>query len=123
MSRDGYKTAQSVNVIKKSTEPDNFVELDKIHYSNSGDSRVPHASSCIWHKKILTLMATASWRYREYGHALILKDERIQKIIHRFLSDKTKFDWKMPGRSIKQVTGLIRTTNSDNLSTWEAELK
>ena len=106
IARDGYKTAQSVKVIKESSEPDNFVQLDNIRYTKSGDGRVPHASSCLWYDKITTLMASDSWRYRDYGHALVLKDERIQKIIRRFLSDEQTFTWNIPGRSIKQVTGL-----------------
>ena len=106
IARDGYKTAQSVKVVKQSSEPDNFVQLDDIHYSKSGDGRVPHASSCLWYDKITTLMATDSWRYRDYGHALVLKDERVQKVIRRFLTEKEPFSWNIPGRSIKQVADL-----------------
>jgi len=128
IARDGYKTAQSVNVVKKSSEPDNFVKLDNIHYSTSGDSRVPHASSCIWYNKITTLMASDSWRYRDYGHAFILKDERVQKVIRRFLSEGSNFSWEIPGHSIKQVVALNRvaldrTSHSYNLSSWDVELK
>ena len=105
--RDGYSTAQSVKVHKTiSGEPDNYVDLEHMHFSSHGDGTVPHISSCHWADKILTLVATDSWRYRDYGHGFILKDERIQKMVRRFLSDTTAFDWYIPGRSIKRVQSL-----------------
>lgn len=123
IARDGYKTAQSVNVIKKSAEPDNFVQLDDIFYSDAGDGRVPHISSCVWFDKITTLMATDSLRYRDYGHAFILKDERVQKIIRRFLATDTTFSWKIPGHSIKQVKALVQKQQTNNLSSWDVTLE
>ena len=120
--RDGYETAQSVNVYKTmEDEPRNFVDLDHMHFSSNGDGTVPHASSCVWHHKILTLVATDSWRYRDYGHGFILKDERVQKMASRFLSDSSNFDWSMPGHSIKRVTAL-KPLNSDRPD-WHIEME
>ena len=83
-----------------------------MHFSSHGDGTVPHISSCDWADKILTLVATDSWRYRDYGHGFILKDERIQKMVRRFLSDSTTFDWSIPGHSIKRV-GKITANHED----------
>ena len=123
IARDGYPTAQSLRVYRKlAGEPDNFVDLENLHMTSDGDGRVPHISSCCWHQKILTLMATDSWRYRDYGHGFLLKDERIQKVMTRFLTQE-QFDWGFPGHSIKKVSALVEKQHPEtNLPYWETEL-
>ncbi len=122
--RDGYATAQSVQVHKQMAgEPNNYVDLEHMHFSPHGDGTVPHISSCAWSDKILTLVATDSWRYRDYGHGFILKDERIQKMVRRFLSDSKPFDWYIPGRSIKKVGAVIPQHSDPNHRHWSIEME
>lgn len=124
IARDGYQTAQSVKVHRQmATEPDNYIDLEHMYFSTNGDGTVPHVSSCAWSKKILTLMATYSWRYRDYGHGFILKDERIQKIVRRFLSRSKPFDWSIPGHSIKRVSSVQAITNEHQLPDWSVTME
>lgn len=124
IARDGYETAQSVRVHRHlAGEPENYVDLEHTHFSSHGDGTVPHVSSCAWSKKILTLMATDSWRYRDYGHGFILKDERIQKMVRRFLSRSQVFDWSIPGHSIKRVTDVTTSSNEHDNPDWSVILE
>lgn len=122
--RDGYDTAQSLTVHKNMlNEPKNYIDLANIHFSSNGDGTVSHGSSCIWADKILTLVATDSWRYRDYGHGFILKDERVQRMVRRFLIDNKDFEWKTPGHSVKRVSSLKTTEHESGLKDWTIEME
>ena len=105
--RGGYETWQSVMV--KKSEPDNvrnFVDFDNSLRTIDGDGRVPHISSCIYYDSIQTyLLEDALW-YRDYSHGFVLKDERAQKLVNRFLFSDEAFDPSIPGGSIKRVKGI-----------------
>jgi hypothetical protein len=57
--------------------------------------------------------------YKEYSHGFILKDERVQKLVNRFLFGDTQLDYKIPGSSIKKVNGLDKRVDSNGLPYWE----
>ena len=119
IARDGYDTLQSVEVIRNSPgQPRNLVDFDGARRNKLGDGTVPHASSCCYFDKIDTLMVTDSWFHREYGHAFILNDDRVQRLISRFLSDK-ELDHRSPGESVKRVVGL-RPFHGRRMEGWEA---
>jgi len=120
--RHGYQTYQAVKVWKKG--PDNlknFVELEDSCRTDHGDGRVPHASSCIYHDSINTLMLDDASFYKDYSHGFVLRDERAQKMVNRFLFGPEPFKWDIPGGSIRKVTGLtmVRDTARE-LNHWEA---
>lgn len=124
IARHGYEdTYQAVVVHKRGVGGvGNFVDLENAHRSKHGDSRVAHASSCVYHDKIKTLMLLDSRWHRDYSHGFVLKDERLQKLVNRFLFGRRRFDHSIPGGSIKQVTGLVeRTDTSTGLTHWEAQ--
>jgi len=124
IARHGYEdTYQAVLVHKRGTGgTGNFVDLENAFRSEHGDSRVPHASSCIYHDKIKTLMLLDSRWHRDYSHGFVLKDERLQKIVNRFLFGRKQFDHTIPGGSIRRVTGLTETTDgTTGLTHWEAQ--
>lgn len=108
ITRTGYKTFQSMNIVrKKKGEPNNFFDFENACITEDGDGRVPDVSSCCYHDKVTTLTIKDSIFYSDYSHGFVLKDERLQKIVNRFLmSSPAKFNWKIPGDTVKQVTGL-----------------
>ena len=110
IARHGYDTYQSLVVYRKRQKyPENFFDLENACENEHGDGRVPHISSCHYWEDVLTLMVDDSWRYREYSHGFVLKDERVQKLVNRFLSNpRDKFNnYKIPGGGVKKVVGLI----------------
>lgn len=118
--RTGYKTFQSIRVIRSApNEPKNFFDFENAKQTDDGDGRVPDISSCHYHKNILTLVIKDSFAYREYSHGFILKDERAQKLVNRFLFGKTPFDYNIPGSSIKKVNGLNPNVDSNGMAYWE----
>ncbi|MBT5708400.1 MAG: hypothetical protein HOI66_18960 [Verrucomicrobia bacterium] len=120
--RGGFETYQSMRVIRQiSNEPRNFFGLEKAVRTTDGDGRVPHVSSCCFHDSVKTLLLEDGWFYKEYSHGFILKDERVQKLVNRFLYSP-KFSSSIPGGSIKRVTGLRRRTKN-NEPYWQAEFK
>ncbi len=121
IARDGYETLQSVTVERNpSREPKNYVDLRNAVRSRDGDGSVPHASSCCYYQDILTLMVTSAWFEIEHGHAFILNDERVQRLVSRFLSDKP-FRSGSPGSSVKRVVGLV-AVDGDPKKGWAAQL-
>jgi len=120
--RDGYDTWQSVRVLKKG--PDrcrNFVDFDSSLRSTDGDGRVPHVSSCCYCDSIQTLLLKDSFWYREHSHGFVLKDERVQKLVNRFLFSK-RFKASIPGGSIQRVRRLLPKTDSGTgLPYWQAQ--
>jgi hypothetical protein len=121
IARDGYETLQSVTVERNpSQEPKNYVDLRNAVRSRNGDGSVPHASSCCYHQDVLTLMVTSVWFEIEHGHAFILNDERVQRLVSRFLSDKP-FRRESPGSSVKRVVGLV-AVDGDPKKGWAAQL-
>jgi len=124
IARHGYEsTYQSVAVYKKGVGGTaNFVDLAHARRGAHGDGRVPHASSCCYHGSVKTLMVLDSIWHREYSHGFVLKDERVQKLVNRFLFGRKKFSHFIPGESVKQVTGLVRKTDAAaGLDHWEAQ--
>ncbi len=121
IARDGYQTLQSVRVERNlPSEPKNYVDLRNSTRNKNGDGSVPHASSCCYHQDIATLMVTDAWFEIEHGHALILNDERVQRLVSRFLSDRP-FRQDSPGSCIKRVVGLD-FDNGDPVQGWAAKL-
>jgi len=84
---------------------------------------VPDVSSCSYHKDILTLSIKDAIFYKDYSHGFVLKDERVQKITNRFLrSSFARFDYTIPGRSVRKVTGLMQKEDEGaKLPYWEIE--
>ncbi len=124
IARHGYaNTYQSVLVHKKGVGgTGNFVDLEHAYRSEHGDGRVPHASSCIYHDKVQTLMVLDSIWHREYSHGFFLKDERVQQLVNRFLFGRKRFAHFFPGNPVKPVTGLVKKTDAmSGLAHWEAQ--
>ena len=125
IARGGYDTWQSVNINKKeSNKLTNFVDFENGVRTEDGDGRVPHISSCHYYKTVKTLMLEDAFWYRDYSHGTVLKDERVQKMVNRFLFSKKKFDHTIPGGSIKKVNGLNpKMDNDKKLPYWEVSLE
>ena len=122
IARGGFETWQSINVLKKGPgKVNNFVDFENGLQTDDGDGRVPHVSSCCYFDSVQTLMLEDAFWYRDYSHGFVLKDERVQKIVNRFLFDKKKFSYQIPGGSIKQVTGLKQVIDPNkSLPKWIA---
>ncbi len=115
--RDGYETYQSMRVYKdKENSPKNFFDFENACRNNNGDGKVPHVSSCHYHESINTLMVMDAWRYLDYSHGFVLKDERVQKLVNRFLFPKEKFKHEVHGGSVKKVGGLEDKIDDDKKS-------
>ncbi len=108
LTRTGYETFQSIIIFKKSKEgTNNYFDFANACRTDNGDGRVPDISSCCYHKSILTLTIKDAFKYREYSHGFVLKDERVQKLVNRFLfNDTGKFKYNIPGGSVRKVKGL-----------------
>lgn len=124
IARHGYKTYQSLVVYKKMTKnPDNYFDLENACRNDHGDGRVPHVSSCHYFDSVSTLMVDDAFFYKDYSHGFVLKDERVQKLVNRFLSSSTsKFKSNIPGGSVKKVIGLIPDQKTDP-TYWSAKTK
>jgi hypothetical protein len=120
IARGGYETWQSINIMKDG--PDrvkNFVDFEGGLRTKDGDGRVPHVSSCCYFDKVQTLMLEDAFWYKDYSHGFVLKDERVQKLVNRFIFGKKRFNYRIPGGSIQQVTGLDRIVDDDtSLPKW-----
>lgn len=125
IARGGFDTWQSVSINK--TERGglkNFVDFENGLRTKDGDGRVPNISSCHYCNDVKTLMLENAFWYREYSHGMILKDERVQKMVNRFLFGNKKFDHKIPGGSIKVVKGWNKKIDEKkNLPFWSMILK
>lgn len=124
IARGGFETWQSVKINKtENANLSNFVDFDNGLKTDDGDGRVPHVSSCHYYDSVKTLMLEDAFWYRDYSHGMVLKDERVQKMVNRFLFGNKKFDYKIPGNSIRQVTDLVKEINpNSNLSSWAVRL-
>ncbi|MCG8325423.1 MAG: hypothetical protein MI673_07895, partial [Thiotrichales bacterium] len=87
MTRTGYDTWQSLKVIKDpaAPNPENYIDFENSLRTKNGDGSVADASSCCYHDAVKTLSIRDAFFFRDYGHGLFLKDERVQRIIRRFL--------------------------------------
>ncbi|MBI4775561.1 MAG: hypothetical protein HY788_15570 [Deltaproteobacteria bacterium] len=120
IARHGYETYQSLKVIRTPDEgPANFFDFENACKTSDGDSAVPHVSSCCWADSVLTLMLDDAWLFREYSHAFVLKDERVQTLVERFFSDTKPFDYRIPGGSVKKVEGVKAVACGKGLKKWE----
>lgn len=122
IARHGYDTWQSVEV-KRNTgkSPEKFVDFENGNRSKDGDGRVPHVSSCKYHAAVTTLLIDDAMFFRDYDHGFILKDERVQKLVNRFLFRKSgAFKPGIPGGSIKRVKGLQKSLDNNGLPSWKA---
>ena len=114
VARTGYDTFQTVRIKKSDPNaPDNFVDFENALRNSEGDGRVAHASSCCYFGSVKTLMLEDAFWYRDYSHGFVLKDERVQKIVNRFLFGSGTFSHAIPGGSIKRVVGLDQATDAD----------
>lgn len=121
--RDGYETYQSILVYKsKKDSPKNFFDFENACRNKRGDGKVPHVSSCRYYSGINTVMVQDAWRYLDYSHGFVLKDERVQKLVNRFLFSNKTFDHKVHGGSVKRVVGLDQKTEGA-LPYWEPVLE
>jgi hypothetical protein len=122
IARHGYETWQSVEVKRnRGKSPENFVDFENGSRSKDGDGRVPHISSCKYHASVLTLLVDGALFFKDYNHGFILKDERVQKMVNRFLFRKSgAFKSWIPGGSVKRVKGLRKSLNSNGLPSWKA---
>ncbi len=125
IARGGYKTWQSVAVLKNGQDNvNNFVDFENAKRTEDGDGRVAHISSCCYYDDVMTIMLEDAFWYRDYSHGFILKDERVQKIVNRFLFNKKKFDYHIPGGSIKKVIGIDEIKDGDTgLFNWKVKLQ
>ena len=123
IARGGFQTWQSVRVKKNGPgNTRNFVDFEGGLRTDDGDGRVPHVSSCCYWNSIQTLMLEDALWFREYSHGFILKDERVQKLVNRFLFSGRRFDFSIPGGLIKRVVGLNREADPDTqLPRWRAQ--
>lgn len=122
IARHGYDTYQTLKV-HKDKAPGNFFDLGNACKNDHGDGRVPHVSSCHYWEKVCTLMVDDAWNFWDYSHGFVLKDERVQKLVNRFLNNpKKEFKFNIPGGSVKEVAGLI-PDKPQNPSYWSAQTK
>ena len=121
--RTGYQAFQSIRIIKTSKEePDNYFDFANACRTKDSDGRVPHISSCCYCDSVLTLVIQDSILYREYSHGFVLKDERMQKLVNRFLFGDRAFNYKIPGGSVKKVNRLKQHTDRrSHLPFWTIE--
>jgi len=122
IARDGFPTWQSLDVLAHGPDGvENFVDFENACRTGDGDGRVPHVSSCCYFDAVTTLMVGDAVWYREYDHGFVLRDARLQKLVHRFLFGPGPFDWKIPGGSIRRVRGLERRRSEAGLPYWVAQ--
>lgn len=123
IARGGFDTWQSINILKDGPDKvKNFVDFESGLRTKDGDGRVPHVSSCCYFDKVQTLMLEDAFWYKDYSHGFVLKDERVQKLVNRFLYSKKMFSYKIPAGSIKKVTGLQHVIDpGTSLPKWIAK--
>ncbi|MEA1889089.1 MAG: hypothetical protein U9N50_04830 [Pseudomonadota bacterium] len=123
IARHGFDTWQSMEVIRGQSGDRlrNFYDFENGCRTNDGDGRVPHMSSCHYSDSIKTLLLDNSLFFSEYEHGFVMKDERVQKLVNRFLFRRGgRFDHSIPGGSIKEVRHLDRKVDEHNLPYWVA---
>jgi len=124
IARHGYETYQSLRVFRKlAGNPKNYFDFENACKNDHGDGRVPHVSSCHYHDSVLTLMVDDALFFNDYSHGFVLKDERVQKLVNRFLSKAgKKLKYNIPGGSVKKVIGLI-PDKENGLPFWRAQTR
>lgn len=120
INRTGYDTWQSIKVQRApNDEVNNYFDFEHGCKTTDGDGRVPDVSSCHYHHAVLTLSVKDAFFFRDYNHGFILKDERVQKIIRRFLSSNdNQFNATIPGGAIQKVNALVEAQTNSGLPYW-----
>jgi len=119
--RDEFKSFQSVRVHE---DQENFIDLKNSVRTESGDGIVPHISSCCYLDEIRTLAIEDSLWYDDDRHAFVMTEERVQNLASWFLDSSQPFNPKIPGGSIKEVSGLKKVLdNKTGLSHYEITKK
>ncbi|MCK5099912.1 MAG: hypothetical protein KAR45_17510 [Desulfobacteraceae bacterium] len=103
--RGGHKTYQSLKVYRTSPgDPGNYFDFVNAIRNDNGDGRVPHLSSSCYKNDVLTLEIRDAFFFKDYGHGLILKDERVQRLVNRFLANPlSNFKYNITGGSITKL--------------------
>ncbi len=114
IARTGYETWQSVNVVKAASAPNpaNYIDFENGLRNKCGDGSVADASACFYFDAVKTLVVQDALFHRDYGHGFILKDERVQRIINRFLRGESGKFWQIPGNSVRRAKGLSLETDA-----------
>ena len=123
IARHGFDTWQSMEIIRgeQNDKIRNFYDFENGCRTSDGDGRVSHRSSCHYCDSVRTLLLDNAFFFREYEHGFIMKDERVQKLVNRFLFRRSgRFEYKIPGGSIKKVSRLDRKVDNNNLPFWVA---
>ncbi len=117
--RDEFETTQAVRVDESNK---NEVNLRYAAKSKQGDGVVPHASACYYCKELLTLAIEDSFWYDDDSHAFVMTEERVQHLVSWFFDDTQKFDYTLPGNTVRKVKSLSLVKDSrTNLSCYEIE--
>lgn len=102
--QDGFKTLQQVKVDEDAAVR-NEVDFDEAIVTRAGDSIVPHVSSTYYASDIPTYMVKKALWKEDLSHAFIMKEERVQRLINRFLSDGQI--GTMPGKNVEIVSSPL----------------
>ncbi|QBG49053.1 hypothetical protein EGM51_17220 [Verrucomicrobia bacterium S94] len=127
--RDGFKTMQSIQVLKDvpSPGPANLFNLSQVAVSKDGDGAVAHASSCCYARPdgsgVQTVALMKDFWANDNSHGFVLNEGRMQRLIQRFLYSDAPFDYRIPGNSVREVIGLDKRGWGHNLSRWGLVLK
>ncbi|MDZ8119017.1 esterase/lipase family protein [Pontiella agarivorans] len=127
--RDGYKTMQSLQVLKNVPPPGpvNLFNLSKVAVSKDGDGAVAHASSCCYARPddsgVKTVALIKDFWANDNSHGFVLNEGRLQRLIQRFLYSAEPFDHRIPGNSVREVAGVNERSWGHNLSRWELVFK
>ncbi|MEP5611174.1 MAG: hypothetical protein ABJP45_02935 [Cyclobacteriaceae bacterium] len=108
--RDEFKSFQAVRVHENQ---ENFIDLKNSVKTESGDGVVPHISSCCYLDEIRTLAIEDSLWYDDDSHAFVMTEERVQNLASWFLDSSRPFDPKIPGGSIKEVSGFKKVRDGE----------
>lgn len=102
--KDGFDTLQRVKV-DTTARVKNEVDFDNVLINENGDKVVPHASSTAFAREIATYRVKKALWKEDNSHAFVMKEERVQRLINRFLSGKAI--GSMPGKNIERVAKPI----------------
>lgn len=107
-----FDTLSSVLIERDPPEdfnPKNMILFNKSFAKEYGDGVVPVASSCCYWDEIDTYYLTKRFWNDDYKHPFMMKDERIQRIIHEFIhyqASAESYHIQVIGRSVHKVNGL-----------------
>lgn len=108
--RTGYETPQFIRVNRKGP-PKNLFDFENGLVNKNGDGRVPHGSSCCHWNDVTTVIIEHAFWEKDYSHGFVLKDERVQKLVNRFLQGKPLKKDPLK-KSVKIVVGLVKRTEN-----------